>query len=286
MSWFLLAVASALIFGMAGFLIKVVQHKGGSPSHMLLGLYLTGGLLTSVGAAVEGVWSLSPGLILAGLAVGAGSILGNLHYLRALKYGPASLTSPLVNLNIALVVIMAILFYGEALSAAEAAGVVLLTVAVLLLPVDPQESRSITSRRWYVLTGLSLLFFALRNGGLKVTWEAGLASGAVLAYGYLLGLAGVTAAMVVAKQRRRPPVGSPKVGLRYGLLAGFASFGGMRLYALALETGPASIVSPLFATNSLVVALLSMVLLRERISPLQTAALTGLMAGLVLLRMG
>jgi uncharacterized membrane protein len=66
--------------------------------------------------------------------------------------------------------------------------------------------------------------------------------------------------------------------------AGFFSFAGMQLYAIALDLGPASIIAPIFSTNSLVVALLSILVFRERLSLMQSVSLILLFAGLVLIR--
>jgi uncharacterized membrane protein len=58
----------------------------------------------------------------------------------------------------------------------------------------------------------------------------------------------------------------------------------MQLFALALKDGPASIVTPIFATNSLVVAILSIAFLKERLSKLQFVSLACLAFGLIVIR--
>jgi uncharacterized membrane protein len=73
-------------------------------------------------------------------------------------------------------------------------------------------------------------------------------------------------------------------GMIWGLGAGFFSFAGMQLYAIALDHGPASIIAPIFSTNSLVVALLSILVFRERLSLIQSVSLILLFAGLILIR--
>jgi uncharacterized membrane protein len=59
----------------------------------------------------------------------------------------------------------------------------------------------------------------------------------------------------------------------------------MQIYATALNSGPASIIAPIFATNSLVVALLSILIYQERLSLVQTCSLIMLFLGLILIRL-
>ena len=75
------------------------------------------------------------------------------------------------------------------------------------------------------------------------------------------------------------------IGIRWGLLAGCCSYGGLQLYAMALEIGPANIIAPIFAANSLVIALGAIVFFRETLTRLQIAAVLLLFIGLVLVRL-
>lgn len=78
---------------------------------------------------------------------------------------------------------------------------------------------------------------------------------------------------------------SARVGWRWGLAAGVFSYGGLQLYAEALARGPSHLVAPIFAANSLVVVVLSLILYRERLSVPQYVALFCLLAGLVMIRL-
>ena len=164
---------------------------------------------------------------------------------------------------------------------------ILLILAVSLIPFDPDEELKIKNARWYFLVLAATLLFTLRNGGLKVTEEMALSGTLVLFYGYLLGLVWFLAEDLLRRIRgtlAERPHGAALTGLWWGSLAGIFSFVGMQLYAVALIDGPASIVAPLFATNSLVVAVFSILFYRERLSRIQTLSLILLFAGLVLVR--
>ncbi|MFC4809202.1 EamA family transporter [Paenibacillus sp. GCM10023250] len=299
--WFAAAVGSALLFGLAGWWMKVSQMQGGSAVYLFLGLYCAGAAGFAANGAAE--HSLLAGLAdarvwLAGAVIGAGSALGNALFMKALDYGPASLTSPITNMNILLVVVLGMAAYGETLSAYELAGVLLLLAAVALISMKSGGRRKGIRPPWHLFVGLSIVLFALRNGGMKVTEELGLASSPILFVAYALSFAGFVAFAYRERIRIRPAgrigdfvrTGPPAVpgagtGLKWGLIAGLFSYAGLQLYAVALGTGQASIAGPIFAANSLVVAAGSILLYRERLNALQWSAFVLMFAGLVLIRL-
>jgi drug/metabolite transporter (DMT)-like permease len=283
-TWFLISLASAVTFGLSGFLMKVSSARSGDDDFLLWGLYLTGSLGFVWWAVKTGDIQFTWLNLAAGTLVGIGSAFGNLLFMRALSIGPASLTSPLANANIILTMAMSMLVYGESITVTEATGAFLLVSAIMLLPVDPNENLRIQNRRWYLLIFLAMLLFFFRNGGLKITEEMNLSNTSILLISYLFGWIWFTWQIL----RKAPPAGfrqkSRRTGMVWGLGAGFFSFAGMQLYAIALDHGPASIIAPIFSTNSLVVALLSILVFRERLSLMQSVSLILLFAGLILIR--
>lgn len=283
--WIVIAIFSALLFGLAGFLMKYGSVKKGSLIHLLCGLYVSGTLGFFVLSLFQGGVQINWQLLIAGVVVGIGSTLGNYYFMKALDYGPASLTSPLSNLNLVFVVLMAMFVYGETLTLVEIVAVSVVLVCVSLLPIDPQESLSIKHKIWYVFIGVSIILFFLRNGGLKITEEFMLNNTLVLFYAYFIGVVWTLIQMRFTKKSDMPSAKSKRTGWVIGGIAGLFSFSGMQLYAYALALGPASIVSPIFSTNALVVAVLSIALFKERLSIIQIVALTGTLVGIILLRL-
>ncbi|RAP75409.1 EamA family transporter [Paenibacillus montanisoli] len=304
--WFAAAVGSAVLFGLAGWWMKVSQMQSGSSAFLLLGLYISGTFGFGIHAAMQHtlVSSLSdPRVWIAGLLIGAGSALGNALFMKALEWGPASLTSPLTNMNILLVVALGTFVYGEALSVTELGGIILLLLAIVLVSIRGKTKETRIKPRWYFYIGVSIVLFAVRNGGLKVTGDLGLESAPILfaAYGLsvlwfaaasqrewssqtsLGGLPAAARAGTAAIMRRS--LRSLSIGMKWGLVAGLFSYGGLQLYAIALETGRANIAGPIFAANSLVVAAGAILLYRERLNVYQTVAFALTIAGLVLIRM-
>jgi drug/metabolite transporter (DMT)-like permease len=284
--WFVLALFSSVVFGMSGFLMKTSSVQRCPVVPLLWGLYLTGTLGFAWWMFYTGDVRLDLSIWIWGWVVGLGSAAGNWLFMKALEEGPASLTSPLVNTNILLIILFSVIVYGEQLSFLESLGVGLLLLAVLLIPIDPDETLAIRNKRWYVLVFMATLLFTFRNGGLKVTDELNLPGTPILFVSYLFGWIWSTVEWVRWRRKGRGhTAGSAQKGFWWGALAGIFSFGGMQLYAAALVDGPASIVAPIFATNSLVVAVLSILLFRERLSKLQTISLILLFAGLIIIRL-
>jgi drug/metabolite transporter (DMT)-like permease len=249
---------------------------------LLLGLYASGTLGFGVHSALEGTLSMlaDPIVWIAGVIIGAGSAWGNALFMKALQYGPASLTSPLTNMNIILVVALATWWYKEPLSASEAVGITLLLIAVIFIAHKRKEPLTITEKRWFVLVGLSIFLFALRNGGLKVTDELGLPSAPILFIAYALSLF-----WFILPSEKTENRSSKRTGLWLGLIAGLFSYGGLQLYAVALSTGQANLAAPIFATNSLVVAIGAIAVYKEKLSFMQWTAFACTLIGLIIIRL-
>jgi drug/metabolite transporter (DMT)-like permease len=283
--WFLLAALSAIVFGAAGLFMKASQANGGNTNHLLFGLYFAG----TIGFGIHSLFTppsswFHPSIWIAGLVIGVGSAWGNLIWMKALNYGPVSLSSLLSNMNIVLVILLATWWYGETVSILQWFGISALLTAITLISIRPGESWSIREKTWFLLITISILLFTIRNGGLKVTSELQMSSSAVLWIAYLLS----TIWFAISVTRKSPdsavPPSGAKIGLIWGLLAGGCSYGGLQLYALALESGPANIVAPIFATNSLIIAIGAILFFRERLTILQIIAGFFLLLGLILVR--
>lgn len=284
--WFVLAILSALLFGLTGFFMKVSQMKKGSTPYLLLGLYITGTLGFLVQSLSSGNLDVGNArLWFWGILIGVGSGWGNVVFMRALELGPASLTAPLMNINIVLVILLSTFYYHEPLSLVKALGALLLITSAVLVAIRVNEPLSIREKKWFALVILGGLLFFLRNGGLKITAELGLANSAILLYSYLLsaiwfGLAIKPSRATTARERA-----SHRTGFIWGLISGFFSYGGLQLYSAALQLGPGNIVSPIFSTYGLVVVVGSVLVYKERLTPLKAVALVILFIGLLLVKL-
>ncbi|WP_373228828.1 DMT family transporter [Cohnella sp.] len=286
--WLLIAVLSALLFGMSGLLMKVSQMQRGSLSHLLFGLFLSG----SIGFGIHAFWTSSTDwldwkLWIGGLLVGMGAAWGNLIFMKVLEYGPASLSSPLMNMNIVVVILLSVWVYHESIQWNEWAGISFLLGAVVLISIR-KEPWTVTEKKWFLLIGAAILLFTFRNGGLKVTSEQLLNNTQVLFIAYILSTVWFFFSAFLSKRHPNAKSASdhaPRIGLLWGLACGVFSYGGLQLYAVALDQGKASIIAPIFATNSLVIALGSIFIYKERLSQKQLLALVFMFCGLIVIKL-
>ena len=78
------------------------------------------------------------------------------------------------------------MFYGEEITIRSGLLITVLIAAILILPLDPKEKFNIKNRFWYALVFLASVFFAITNGGFKVTQELGIDADVVLLISYFL----------------------------------------------------------------------------------------------------
>jgi drug/metabolite transporter (DMT)-like permease len=285
--WFVIAVFSSVIFGLSGIVMKWAQSRQVSYHHFLFGMYASGALGFLLNSLLEHSLMLTDLRIwAAGLVIGAGSAWGNYIFLKAMEYGPASLTSPLVNMNFALIVLLGTVIYNEPLGLWEAAGIAAILFAIALISIRGKEPLSVREKTWYLFVALATVLFLVRNGGLKVTSEMGLENTPILFISYFIpilwfGLAMMRDRAKTAEQRPQ----SVRPAIVWGLIGGFGSYGGLQLYSIALQMGKANVVAPIFGTYSLVIAVGSILLFKEKLTRLQTYALISMFLGLVMVRL-
>lgn len=282
-AWLLTSILSAIFFAIASFIITIGAKKHYSIAQMLLGLYISGGLMFAAYVATHNGFNFTQQVILWGVIIGIGSSLGNALFTYALKIGPVSLTAPLSNSNVILVIAMSVFYFGENITVMQLLAISLILLACFLLPFDPDEKKGIQHNIWYVVIFFTICFLFLLNGGLKITQEMGLDNSLVLFISYIFSIIFFLSSIkyIQITSRDKPFIWEKK-SLRVGLGAGLFSFMGLQMYAMALEIGPASVVVPIFSSRNVVVAVLCLWYFKEKLSKFQKVALASLLSGLVL----
>nr|VFJ66312.1 MAG: EamA-like transporter family protein [Candidatus Kentron sp. FW] len=279
--WLVYSIAGSVVFGYGVFLIKMGMLRGGSEQHILLGLYLAGTVGFMALGLKAGSFQLSPPIALVALFIGAGSIVGNIYFVKALQHGPLGLTVPLTDLNIVCIVVLSVILYDESLEARKWLAIGIIIIATAAIHFYRGEHDTVGSRRWYGFVGIAIIMLVFRNGGLKVAEEAALDPVSILLLAYILGIAW----FVMRIRREKAPVSRAEknIGIRYGLMVGVASSGGLILYSKGLAGGPAAIVVPVFSTYTSITILFSLLFLKERLTGIQLAAVSGIIGGVALL---
>lgn len=282
--WLIQASASALLFSFAGVLFKTNSNLKIPAHSFFIMLYTAGTLITLPLMLRNGPVLITPELVLSGALVGAGMTLGNYLLSRSLSFGPISLSSPIINANVALLVVLAVFFYGESLTWLEGILVASLILSLLAMPIDPNEKKSIASRAWYPAVIGASVFLAIRNGGLKVTSEMALGTFEVLFWAYLTGALIVLVTSRISAAPHTPvPRRKKQMAWFYGVIGGAFSIAGMALYGEALATGPAAIVIPIFSAYNAFLVLWGVVFFGERLSRIQWVTLAVALVAVVIL---
>jgi uncharacterized membrane protein len=283
MMWLIAAFASAIVFGISGFLLKVGSHKKYQRTKVLSGLYIIGSIVFLIPLIIKQNITVDPTTLFFALIVGLGSYYGNSFLIKAYDLGPACLTSPLVNISVLLVILLSIGFYDEKLSTLQYAGVISMIGAVTLLSCNFKNTL-IKSRMWIIFVTLTILFIFMREGGLKIAHEKGLNNFVILFFSYVF--ASVFTLISLSKDKlvsyERTILKNSNEFL-LGSIMGLFSASGLMLLAYAIDHGPASIVVPIFSGRNFVVILLLFVFFKEKLSFLQWLAVGLLILGVILL---
>jgi uncharacterized membrane protein len=279
--WFVLALLSSLSNGLCAFSIKINAMKKGTSEGLFWGFYLCGSISSLTFVLLTNNLQLSWEVIAAGLIIGFPTAIGNLLYSKAVQTGPAGLTAMIAHSNVVLIVLMSYFFYEEKITWLQLVGISLLMIAIPLLQIDPNQKLRIHHRIWYVFIGITFFLFFVKYGGFKVTEEMHLNNPTILLITFLVGFSWFSLHLII--KRKDYPTGSNK-GILWGLVAGILAFFANQAYITALSSGPASIISPIVSTNGVIVAILSYLVYKERLSIFQFISFCLLLIGIIFLQ--
>src|SRR5437867_8427139 len=195
---------------------------------------------------------------------------------EATRRGPVSVVAPLTAMSPALTVLLAIAVLGERPDAVALAGVACAVGAAILLALRPGD---VTVGAWL---GLALASLVLQGVGAFIAKVVVTEGGPTT---LLLTSALVQLALCLALARAVPfDLGGSLRGLPLLVTitlaaAALATIG----YLSALSVGPASLIVPLVATSPALGGLLGIVVLKERVTRLQTLGIAVGIVGIVLL---
>ena len=243
------------------------------------GLCVIVGQVLALFAAGIGL-SFDRSAVLWGITAGAIVLFANALLIESLARLQISLGSTIYRLNTIAVVVFAVVFLGETLTALKVAGVVLGVIGVVLL--YHRGGRSGSDRA--VLAGIGIAIAAsLLRAVFGIVSKAGLSGGTdPLVFMLYIGAGWTLGGVVYGVIRRAPSVAWGSV-LPYALLSGTLICLVASFLMLGLRSGEASVVIPI-ANMSFIVALLAAAALgMERITARKLGAIACAACAIVLL---
>jgi drug/metabolite transporter (DMT)-like permease len=287
----LLALAAAFVFG--GYLVAIKRYFGHYPSTLYVALVNATALPWAVGIGVLTVppaGYLPDSLSAVGVAVllgtGVLTALALLAFFRAIRVGEVSYVAPLSKLVPVFVLPLEVLLLAQPLSALQVGGVLVATAAVyvanyradgLLTPLR----RAATSRAAQFALLSAAIFGVVDLGKRVVVQELAIPPGTFVPVSIATVLLVVLPFAI--RERGAVPVRRDLPALvGMGLLAAV----GQHLTALAFDTLPASVVSPLVNTQAVVAVVLGSLLLGESHFRTRLAAAALAVGGIALITLG
>jgi len=273
------ALLTLFCFGLNDLLFKKAAQHGAASHQIMMVLTLTMlpffvafGLLTqSIVLAPAALWGSLGGFF---------AYYGFYNFSRSLKSGAVSVLSPIFRLQFVVTAILALAFFGEHLSAAKIAGLVLAIAAVWLLlgntaaGAKVEIPHDVITRVLLatVATGIAFFLFklALRQG----------ATPATVLLCQVVALSSAATAFSIYLDRGFV---ASRAALRYGLPFGISQAIGFGALVIGLAIGEASILVPIAQLSFVLTAIIGLTFLREAVTARKMAGLAAAVGAVVLL---
>ncbi|WP_033323139.1 EamA family transporter [Actinomadura atramentaria] len=285
----LLALTSAVVYGVSDFLGGTVSRRATAVRALLLGL--PAGLALIVAGAAFGGAPSADGLAW-GFGAGVAGGAGMLAFYRALARGPMSVVAPVSALAAAVLPVAAGVLRGERLDAPVVVGVVLCLVAIGLVSMEKDDGARVAAARrpqdsGPLVAGLAgvcfgVFFILLKEAGghgglwpIAASRTANLAV-AVLAAAYLVRRHGALPGPAV---RGRPLIA---LAVASGVLDAAAN----TLYFVAARSGMLSLAAVLTSLYPAITVLMARFAYSERLRAVQRVGMALAAAGVALVTVG
>jgi drug/metabolite transporter (DMT)-like permease len=277
-----LGASAALCWGVVDVAIALLARRAPFASVTLVVQGASVALLVGLAVALEDVPDLSAGEWVVVAALGPVGAATYLAFYRALQLGPIAIVSPIASANGAIVVVLAVVLLGDALTTTQALGAAVVVGCVVLaaielgerVPARPADGDGIR---------LAVLATVLFGGYLFALAALAEPLGWLLPI-LLTRLAGLPLlAVIVARRRERPWRLLGPGALALACAVGWLESAGFLLFNRGAEIGQAALTSAAAATYPLVPIACGLLLLHERLRPHQAAGVAGVLAGMALL---
>ncbi|MEF8822477.1 MAG: DMT family transporter [Halovenus sp.] len=286
----LLSVAAAVVLG--SYLVGVKQYFSHYPPALFVSLTYVAAVVWYLPVAVLTVPAdqLVPAVGTRGAAVLLGTAgftaLALFAFYRALSIGDVSYVAPISKIVPVFVLPLEVLLLGQRLSALQVGGVVVATVAVYVANYQQGSVLAplgqLVRSRAALLALASAAAFGVVDVGKRVSMQAL----DITPEGFVLTMLVLVAALLSPSAVTHRDAVDWQADRRLLALAGLVLVIGQHLVAVAFETLPASVVSPVVNTQAVVAVFLGSLLLGESHVRIRMAAAGLAVFGVVLISLG
>jgi drug/metabolite transporter (DMT)-like permease len=286
--WFVFAVAAASCFGLRGILYHWTSQRPIDRNLLLLGVYLSGTLITLIGNLfIQQSWSTGA---LFGILMGLFSFIANASMYKGYAVGKTSIVALFTGLPPLVVMIVAFVLWREELTAWQyTAFFIVLSGLILIKYSQDLKLNQLKGVQWGVLT---MLFFGFTDVSVKQATLSGAGTLPVLTVMFATGsvLFGISWAINKSKraassnEEESPNNWTMKRTLGWGMIVGITNAAGMLLIFPAFRDGITGIVSAIVAMNVAFVILYARFYLKENWNKREITGLSMAFAGILILR--
>ncbi|MFJ5714143.1 EamA family transporter [Neobacillus sp. NPDC093127] len=286
--WFVFAVAAASCFGLRGILYHWTSQRPIDRNLLLLGVYLSGTLITVTGNLfIQQSWSTGA---LFGILMGLFSFIANASMYRGYAVGKASIVALFTGLPPLVVMIVAFVLWREELTAWQfTAFFIVLSGLILIKYSQDLKLNQLKGVQWGVLT---MLFFGFTDVSVKQATLSGAATLPILTVMFLTGSVLFGTSWAINKSKRAassneedsPNNWTMKRTIGWGMIVGITNAVGMLLIFPAFRDGITGIVSAIVAMNVAFVILYARFYLKENWNKREITGLSMAFVGILILR--
>lgn len=234
--------------------------------------------------AIQGVGSISPGYVLPGLGALALNLLGNFAFIHSVRLSPLSRTIPLLSLTPAFTALMAIPVLGEVPSTAQTIGILLVVVGAMALNANAKARRPFSGlfreKGALVMVGVALLWsLSGPLDKLALSHASVLFHAIVMTFGVAMG-----ALTILTLQGRLPALRSARNDKLLLVASMVAVTLALLFQLLAIKGVFVSLVEAFKRSfGSLMAVILGRVVFGEPVRPVQVAAVSIMVIGVILI---
>ncbi|HHO75612.1 MAG TPA: EamA family transporter [Deltaproteobacteria bacterium] len=284
MSWYVLAVAALVLFGVERFLYKVSAERRCNTAWTTFSFMATVAIISTTLFFLSDRHIPDPGfLVVVSLINSASFFIGTISQIEALKCIPTNIAYPIIRLNTILVVLFSVIYFKDHLSATQLGGIIIAFCVVLWMTSQGFEggnaSRQVT--KGLVLTGIALFSGAVAAISSKFAAVHTNTLG-FIALSYIMG--SIFSMLSRKGLHSNAENSNIKDAMIIGMAMGLVNLGGFYCFLSALRTGPLSIIISVVGMHFIVAIALSSFVYNERVSLTRGAGIALTVVALVLMR--